>query len=101
MYPDSKEILNEEPIIEYHPTFLNGLKLDAFFQKCRIALEVQGAQHRFIALAGIKMSKNSRTSLIVIGKNDAYVKILEFPFLRYGTMKNRKLLFLTGYKKLR
>ena len=84
----AKEILNEEPIIEYHPPFLNGLELDAFFQKCRIALEVQGAQHRFIALAGIKMSKNSRTSLIVIGKNDAYVKILEFPFLRYGTMKN-------------
>ena len=43
----AKEILNEEPIIEYHPPFLNGLELDAFFQKCRIALEVQGAQHRF------------------------------------------------------
>ena len=26
---------------------MNGLELDAFFQKCRIALEVQGAQHRF------------------------------------------------------
>src|SRR5256885_9280244 len=59
----------------------------------------RGLSIGFIALAGIKMSKNSRTSLIVIGKNDAYVKILEFPFLRYGTMKNRKLLFLTGYKK--
>src|ERR1044071_4967525 len=43
----AKEILNEEPIIEYHPPFLNGLELDAFFQKCRIGLEVQGAQHRF------------------------------------------------------
>ncbi len=43
----AKEILNEEPIIKYHPPFLNGLELDAFFQKCRIALEVQGAQHRF------------------------------------------------------
>src|SRR5438067_243782 len=43
----AKEILNEEPIIEYRPPFLNGLELDAFFQKCRIALEVQGAQHRF------------------------------------------------------
>ncbi|RHZ71249.1 hypothetical protein Glove_261g53 [Diversispora epigaea] len=41
-----KEILNEEPIIEYRPSFLNGLELDAFFQKYRIALEVQGAQHR-------------------------------------------------------
>src|SRR6266496_6021363 len=43
----AKEILNEEPIIKYHPPFLNGLELDAFFQKCRIALEVQGAQHQF------------------------------------------------------
>src|SRR5437763_1115631 len=43
----AKEILNEEPIIEYRPPFLNGLELDAFFQKCQIALEVQGAQHRF------------------------------------------------------
>ena len=29
----AKEILNEEPIIEYRPPFLNGLELDAFFQK--------------------------------------------------------------------
>ncbi|CAG8804376.1 9872_t:CDS:2 [Gigaspora margarita] len=43
----AKEILNEEPIIEYRPPFLNGLELDAFFQKYRIGLEVQGAQHRF------------------------------------------------------
>ncbi|GBC03469.1 hypothetical protein RclHR1_05140003 [Rhizophagus clarus] len=42
----AKEILNEEPIIKYHPPFLNGLELDAFFQKYRITLEVQGAQHR-------------------------------------------------------
>src|SRR2546430_16647241 len=42
----AKEILNEEPMIEYRPSFLNGLELDAFFQKYRIALEVQGAQHR-------------------------------------------------------
>ncbi|GES77612.1 Uvr/REP helicase [Rhizophagus clarus] len=42
----AKEILNEEPIIEYRPPFLNGLEFDAFFQKYRIGLEVQGAQHR-------------------------------------------------------
>ncbi|PKY61943.1 hypothetical protein RhiirA4_524556 [Rhizophagus irregularis] len=47
MHQIAKEILNEEPIIEYRPLFLNGLELDAFFQKHRIALEVQGAQHRF------------------------------------------------------
>ncbi|CAG8595572.1 17071_t:CDS:2 [Acaulospora morrowiae] len=40
------EILGEGPIIEYRPPFLNGLELDAFFKKHRIALEVQGAQHR-------------------------------------------------------
>ncbi|CAI2189344.1 12616_t:CDS:2 [Funneliformis geosporum] len=43
---ETKEILNEEPMIEYRPPFLNGLEFDAFFQKYRIALEVQGAQHR-------------------------------------------------------
>ncbi|RIA82489.1 hypothetical protein C1645_743748 [Glomus cerebriforme] len=75
------EILNEEPMIEYRP-FLNGLELDAYFQKYRIALEVQGAQHR---LAGIKMSKNSRTSLIAIGKIDAYVRMMESSFLKYFT----------------
>ncbi|CAG8650663.1 1806_t:CDS:1, partial [Diversispora eburnea] len=42
----AKEILNEEPIVEYRPSFLNGLELDAFFQKYQIALEIQGAQHR-------------------------------------------------------
>ncbi|CAG8645977.1 2829_t:CDS:10, partial [Dentiscutata erythropus] len=39
-------LLNEEPIIEYRPSFLNGLELDAFFQKHQIALEIQGAQYR-------------------------------------------------------
>ena len=29
----AKEILNEEPVVEYCPPFLNGLELDAFFQK--------------------------------------------------------------------
>ncbi|RHZ79061.1 hypothetical protein Glove_152g75 [Diversispora epigaea] len=37
-------LLNKEPIVEYRPSFLNGL---AFFQKCQIALEVQGVQHWF------------------------------------------------------
>ncbi|CAG8645271.1 3152_t:CDS:2 [Ambispora gerdemannii] len=41
------EILNEGPIIEYRLPSLNGLEFDAFFQKYRIALEVQGSQHRF------------------------------------------------------
>ncbi|PKY51327.1 hypothetical protein RhiirA4_468292 [Rhizophagus irregularis] len=37
---------HKSAVIKYRPPFLNGLELDAFFQKYRIALEVQGAQHR-------------------------------------------------------
>ncbi|CAI2189287.1 3913_t:CDS:2, partial [Funneliformis geosporum] len=37
----AKEILNEEPMIEYRSSFLNGLELDAFFQKYQIALEMR------------------------------------------------------------
>ncbi|CAG8504086.1 11787_t:CDS:2, partial [Diversispora eburnea] len=36
-----EEILNEEPIIKYYPSFLNGLEFDAFFKKYQITLEVQ------------------------------------------------------------
>ncbi|CAI2168928.1 1462_t:CDS:2 [Funneliformis geosporum] len=39
-------LLGEEPIVEYRPSFMRGLELDAFFQHHRMALEVQGAQHR-------------------------------------------------------
>ncbi|RHZ88204.1 hypothetical protein Glove_25g58 [Diversispora epigaea] len=39
-------LLGEKSIIEYRLPFLNGLEFDVFFQKCQIALEVQGAQHR-------------------------------------------------------
>lgn len=44
MHPEfqiAEGILNEEP------PFLNGLELDAYFQKYQIALEVQEAQHQF------------------------------------------------------
>ena len=39
-------LLGEEPIVEYRPSFMGGLELDAFFRHHRMALEVQGAQHR-------------------------------------------------------
>ena len=50
-------LIDEEPLIDYQPSFLQGLELDAFFQKYQIALEVQVG---FIAPAGIKDSKNLR-----------------------------------------
>ncbi|CAG8622319.1 4181_t:CDS:2, partial [Ambispora gerdemannii] len=46
MYSHAQILLNEEPVVEYRPSFMEGLELDAFFRSNRIALEVQGAQHR-------------------------------------------------------
>ncbi|RHZ83767.1 hypothetical protein Glove_87g48 [Diversispora epigaea] len=40
-------LLNEEPVVEFRPSFIEGLELDAFFQKYRIALEV----HQFFAIS--------------------------------------------------
>ena len=91
----AKEILNEEPIIEYRPPFLNGLELDAFFQKYQIALEVQGAQHR---LHNTSWYKDVKKLLIVIGKKDAHVKIMGSSFSGYCMIKTRKLLFQKEYK---
>ncbi|RGB25011.1 hypothetical protein C1646_724766, partial [Rhizophagus diaphanus] len=53
----AKEILNEEPIIEYHPSFLNGLKLDANIES---GWRCKGLSIGFIVLAGIKMLRNSK-----------------------------------------
>ena len=39
-------LLGEELIVEYQPSFMRGLELDAFFRHHQMALEVQGAQHR-------------------------------------------------------
>src|ERR1051325_3558557 len=94
-----KEILNEEPMIEYRSPFLNRLELDAFFQKCRIALEVQGAQHRFHSTSWYKDVKKLENIINHDWQNNVFVKIMEFPFLKYGMMKNRKSLSLKGYKK--
>ncbi|CAI2199663.1 19730_t:CDS:2, partial [Funneliformis geosporum] len=32
----AKEILNEEPMIEYRLSFMQGLELDAFFQNIKL-----------------------------------------------------------------
>ena len=97
-------LLGEEPIVEYRPSFMRGLELDAFFRDYRMALEVQGAQHLnigFIILAGIKMSKNSRILSTVIEKKEPYVSLMEFIFLKYGMTRIRKLRFLRRYINLK
>ncbi|RHZ45565.1 hypothetical protein Glove_669g18 [Diversispora epigaea] len=66
-----KKIL-EEPQVEYRPSFLN---VDALFQKCQIALEVQGAQHR---LHHTSWYKDVKKLLIMIDKKEPYAKIMEF-----------------------
>ncbi|RGB26738.1 hypothetical protein C1646_720385 [Rhizophagus diaphanus] len=55
----------------------------------------------FIILAGIKMSKNSRILLIVIGIKEPYVSLMEFIFLKYGMMRIRKSQFLRRYINLK
>ncbi|CAG8513655.1 763_t:CDS:1, partial [Scutellospora calospora] len=39
-------LIGEEPVVEYCPSFMERLELDAFFRDHQIALEVQGAQHQ-------------------------------------------------------
>ncbi|CAG8689686.1 12622_t:CDS:2, partial [Ambispora leptoticha] len=97
----AKEILNDEPMIEYRPSFLNGLELDAFFQKHQIALEVQGAQHRFHSTSWYKDVKKLEDIVNRDRQKDACVKIMESSCLRYGTMKTQKLSSPKEYKKLR
>ena len=94
---------DEEPIIEYRSSFLNRLEFDAFFRYNRIALEVQGAQHRFHSTSwycGIKVLKNSRILLTVIERKEPCVNLTGFIFLRYGMMRIQKLLFLRRYVNL-
>ncbi|PKY31645.1 hypothetical protein RhiirB3_531690 [Rhizophagus irregularis] len=67
----NRKFPNEEPMIEYRPPFLNRLELDAFFQKYRIALEVQGAQHRLHSTSWYKDVKKLED--IVNRKKDAFV----------------------------
>ena len=93
-------ILNEEPMIEYLSSFLNGLELDAFFQKYRIALEVQGGQHRLHSTSWYKDVKKLED---IVNHNQQKRCICQdkFFFLKYCMAKSRKSLFLKGYKKLR
>ncbi|RIA97058.1 hypothetical protein C1645_814573 [Glomus cerebriforme] len=74
----AKEILNEDPIIEYRPPFLNVMPSSK-----NIELHWKCKRHSIDRLHGTSWYKDVKTSLIVTGKNDAYVKIMEFPFLNY------------------
>ena len=97
----AKEILIEEPIIEYRPPFLNGLELNAFFQKCQIILEVQRAQHQFHSTSWYKDIKKLEDIVNRDRQKDAFVKIMESFFLKYGMTKNQKSLFQKGYERLK
>src|ERR1043166_8845267 len=85
----AKEILNEEPIIEYRPPFLNGLELDAFFQKCRIGLEVQGAQHRFHSTSWYKDIKKLEDIINRDRKKRCICQDIGISLLEVCTMKNQ------------
>ncbi|RHZ63869.1 hypothetical protein Glove_327g7 [Diversispora epigaea] len=67
--------LNEEPVIEFRSSFMEGLEFDAFFQKYQIALEVQGAQHWLHNTSWYKDIEDLRILLIVIRRKDACVKV--------------------------
>src|SRR5205814_9641506 len=73
-------------------------ELNAFFQKYRIALEVQGAQHRFHSTSWYKDVKKLED---IVNRDRQKRCIMEFPFLKYGMTKNLKSLFQKGYEKLR
>jgi hypothetical protein len=80
----AKEILNEEPMINRISSFL----LEWIRTRCLLPKisKMQVAQHRFHSTS---WSKNLRTLLIVIGKKDVFVWIIESFFLRYGMTKNQ------------
>ncbi|PKC63463.1 hypothetical protein RhiirA1_443329 [Rhizophagus irregularis] len=59
---------------------------------------VQGAQHRQHSTSWYKDVKKLED---IVSKKDAYARMMESSFLKYGTTKNQKSLFLKGYKKLR
>ncbi|CAG8600075.1 4901_t:CDS:2, partial [Diversispora eburnea] len=70
-------LLNEELIVEYHPSFMEGLEFDTFFQSNQITLEVQGA-HRTSWYKDVKKLED------VVNRDqnkDVYVKITEFFYL--------------------
>src|SRR6266540_2608100 len=61
----------------------------------------RGLNIGFIALAGIRMLKNSKILLIIIGKKEPYVSLIEFIFLKYGMMRIQKSRFLRRYINLK
>ena len=80
---------------------MQGLELDAFFQKYRIALEVQGAQHWLHNTSWYKDVKKledivnrDRQKKCICQDNGIFLS-------RFGMIKTRKLLFQKGYEKLR
>ena len=87
-------------MIEYRPPILNGLELDVFFQKYRIALEVQGAQHRLHSTSWYKDVKKLE-DIVNRDRQKRCIRLDNETFSRCSMMKNRELLFLGESNKFR
>src|SRR2546429_848577 len=101
MHQIAKEILNEEPMIEYRPPFLDGLELDAFFPKYRIVLEVQGAQHRFHSTSWYKDVKKLEDIVNRDRRKRCICQDNEIYLLEVWYDEKPEIVIPIGYKKLR
>ena len=54
-----------KPVVEYRPSFMRGLEIDAFFRHHRTALEVQGARHRLHNIVDCDRKKRTLCQLNV------------------------------------
>ncbi|GBC10282.1 hypothetical protein RclHR1_00950019 [Rhizophagus clarus] len=97
----AKEVLNEEPVVEYRPSFLNGLELDAFFPKYRIVLEVQGAQHRFHSTSWYKDVKKLEDIVNRDRRKRCICQDNEIYLLEVWYDEKPEIVIPIGYKKLR
>ncbi|GBC26224.2 hypothetical protein GLOIN_2v229933 [Rhizophagus irregularis DAOM 181602=DAOM 197198] len=72
----AKEILHEEPIIEYRPSFMQGLELYAS-KNIELQLKVQGAQHRLHSTSWYKDVRDWQKRCICLDNLDSGIILLE------------------------
>jgi hypothetical protein len=77
------------------------MQLDAFFQKYRIALEVQGAQHRLHNTSWYKDVKKLEDIVNRDWQKRCICLNSGIFLMRYDMTKTQKLSFQKGYEKLR